>query len=287
MKRTYSAFFVLLVLCTFVISSCEKEDNTGQSTLTASDAKGTLNWTAPASLIEDDIDFPFTITLDKPQVADIHIYVSHSGTATADEDFSVTDELIIPAFRTSVEGLLKIKGDAAIEEDETVTIQIGDERTANVNFATQTFTVQIQNRVYPNLDLTFDWSATVSYDGTSVELCDSTDIDVLVFDADNNDLGIYGAATGACPEHLTLETQPDGDYYLWANLYVSTIAPTDGSVISMPITTTATQPGKFEEVVYSQTAGSVITSADPTDGSTLKPVMKVTKSGLNYTLTPL
>lgn len=286
MNKIYSAFCVLLVCFALFMSACEKEDYTGQSTLKATDAKATLEWTAPASLVEDNLVFPFTLTLDKPQVADIHIYISSSGTAD-DHDYSVTQEIIIPAFRTSASGEFKVFGDADIEENETVTVQIGDNRTTNVNFATETKTVEIQNRVYPNLDLTFDWSGTVTYDGTSVSLCDSTDIDVLVFDADNNDLGIYGAATGSCPEHLTLETQPDGDYFMWANLYASTIVPTDGSVVSMPITTTATQPGKFKNVVYSQSAASVITSADPIDGSTLKPVIKVTKSGSTYTITPL
>ena len=183
--------------------------------------------------------------------------------------------------------MFKVIADENIETNESVTFQIGDVSLSNLNFTPQSFTVELQNFVKPNLDLTFDWGATVSYDGAEVELCDEVDIDILVFDVDNNDLGIYGAATGACPEHLNLEGLPDGDYYLWANLYASTVAPTDGSIISMPITVTATQPGLFEGVVYNQLPASVITSSDPTDGSTLKPVAKVTVVGTTYTITPL
>jgi hypothetical protein len=286
MKKIYSAFYALLIISALFIASCEKDDYTGYSTLTASDAKATLEWTAPASVVEGELVYPFTITLDKKQVADIHIPITVSGTATSGADYSVSDEIIISAFTTSASGELKIMGDADIEETETVTVQIGDDKVANVDFAAQTKTVEILNRVYPNLDLTFDWSGEVTYDGATVELCDEVDMDIYVFDVDNNDLGIYNAATGACPEHLTFESQADGDYYLWANLYASSVAPTDGSVISFPITTYATQPGNFEDVMYSQAAASVIVSTDPAE-DTFKPVMKVTKAGTNYTITPL
>ena len=288
MKKYY--FLSLLVLCVAIVS-CQKDDYTGYSTLEASDAKGTLSWTAaapPASMVEQDTSFNFTITLDKPQVADIHIVISQiGGNATADSDFTLTDEIIIPAYQTTGSGTFKVIADEDIETNETVTFRIGDVSLSNLDFAPQTFTVELQNYVKSNLDLTFDWSGTATYDGASVELCDEVDIDILVFDVDNNDLGIYGAATGACPEHLTLDGLADGDYYLWANLYASTVAPTDGTVVSMPITVTATQPGLFENVVYNQTPSSVITSQDPTDGSTLKPVAKVTVSGTNYTITAL
>lgn len=290
MKKSYSLLLILLVLGV-AIASCEKDDYTGYSTLEASDAKGTLSWSAaapPASMVEQDTTFNFTITLDKPQVADIHIVIKQTGgNATKDSDFTLTDEIIIPAYQTTGSGAFKVIADENIETNETVTFQIGDISLGNMNFTPQSFTVELQNFVKPNLDLTFDWGGTVSYDGAEVELCDEVDIDILVFDVDNNDLGIYGAATGACPEHLNLEGLVDGDYYLWANLYASTVAPTDGTIVSMPITVTATQPGLFENVVYNQQAASVITSSDPTDGSTLKPVAKVTVVGTTYTITPL
>lgn len=304
MKKSYSLLLILLVLGV-AIASCEKDDYTGYSTLEATDAKGTLSWSAaapPASMVEQDSVFNFTITLDKPQVADIHIVIKQTGgNATKDSDFTLTDEIIIPAYQTTGSGAFKVIRDKKFEETESVTFRIGDISLSNLEFTPQTFTVELTNYIYPYLDLTFDWGGTAIYnydtldwngntyyDSDTVSLCDEVDIDILVFDVDNNDLGIYGAATGACPEHLTLEGLADGDYYLWANLYDSTIAPTDGTIVSMPITVTTTQPGLFEGVVYNQLPASVITSSDPTDGSTLKPVAKVTVSGgTNYTITPL
>lgn len=290
MKKSYSLLLILLVLGV-AIASCEKDDYTGYSTLEASDAKGTLSWSAaapPASMVEQDTTFNFTITLDKPQVADIHIVIKQTGgNATKDSDFTLTDEIIIPAYQTTGSGAFKVIADENIETNETVTFQIGDISLGNMNFTPQSFTVELQNFVKPNLDLTFDWGGTVSYDGAEVELCDEVDIDILVFDVDENDLGIYGAATGDCPEHLTLEGLADGDYYLWANLYTSTVAPTDGTVVSMPITISATQPGLFEGVTYNQLPASIFTSEDTPGPLTLKKIAKVTISGINYTITPL
>ena len=277
------------------IASCNKEDYTGYSTLTATDAKGTLSWSVPppTALIETDTTFNFTVTLDKPQIADIHIPISQvGGNATLDSDFSVSGEIIIPAYATSGTGEFKVFRDAEIEGTETVTIQIGDNSVANFEFETQTRTIEIGNYVAPYLDLVFDWSGLVTVDTIeNVSLCSAVDIDVYVFDVDENDLGIYGAATGACPEHLVLDGMDDGDYYLWANLYVNDARPTDGSVIGFPVTVYATQPGLFENTVYNQSEANALNSSDPdyaTDGAnTFKPIVKITVSGSNYTITVL
>lgn len=289
-KKIYSYLVLLAFFAT--IASCNKDDNTGYSTLTATDAKGTLTWSAPSSLVETDTSFTFTVTLDKPQIADIHILISQTGgNATAGSDFEVTDEIIIPAYATSGSGEFKVFRDAEVEGTETVTIQIGDNTLSNLDMEPQTRTVEITNYVGPTLDLTFDWEGTATVDGTEVSLCDEVDIDIYVFDVDENDLGIYGAATGACPEHLTIDGWDNGDYYLWANLYYNGVRPTDGSVVPFPITVYATQPGLYQDSMFMQSEANVINSSDPdydTDGgNTFKPLIKITVSGSNYTITVL
>lgn len=289
-KKISSYLLFLALLAT--IASCNKEDYTGYSTLTATDAKGTLSWSAPTALTETDTTFTFTVTLDKPQIADIHINISQvDGDATSGSDFEVTGEIIIPAYATSGTGEFKVFGDAEVEGTETVTIQIGDNSLSNLDLEPQTRTVQIGNYVAPMLDLVFDWGGTVTVDGTEVSLCSAVDIDVYVYDVDENDLGIYGAATGSCPEHLVFDGMDDGDYYLWANLYANDARPTDGSVIGFPVTVYATQSGLFENTVYSQAEANALNSSDPdyaTDGAnTFKPIVKVTVAGANYTITVL
>lgn len=284
--------YVLLVAISAFVASCSKEDNTGYSNLTASDATGTLTWNVPASITERDTTFTFTITLDKPQIADIHIVVGQtSGDAEEGADFDVSDELIIPAFTTSASGEFKLYNDSAIEGTETVTIKIGDNSLANINFEPVEKTVEILNAVGSALDLTFDWEGSATVDGVEVSLCDEVDMDIYVFDVDQNDLGIYDAATGACPEHITIDGWDNGDYYFWANLYANAVRPTDGSVIPFPITVHATQSGLLEDETYNQAAANIINSSDPdydTDGgNTFKPIIKVTVSGSNYTITVL
>lgn len=290
-NKKISSYLVLLALIA-TMASCNKDDNTGYSTLTATDAKGTLNWTVPASLTENDTTFTFTINLDKPQIADIHIYISQvGGDAEAGSDFEVTDEIIIPAYATSGSGEFKVFKDADVEGNETVTIQIGDNTLSDLDMQVQTKTVELVNYVAPSLDLTFDWEGSATVDGTEVIFCDEVDIDIYVFDVDQNDLGIYGAATGACPEHLTLEGWDNGDYYLWANLYANGVRPTDGSVVAFPIRVYATQPGLFADELFNQATANELNSSDPdyaTDGgNTFKPLVKITVSGTNYTITVL
>ncbi|MBK8444356.1 MAG: hypothetical protein IPL35_13510 [Sphingobacteriales bacterium] len=121
----------------------------------ASDAKATLSFNPPASIVEQDTTFNFVVTLDKPQAADIHIDRSQTGgTAEEGTDFDFSHDIVIPAYSTSAAGELKIYGDDEIEETETFTLSIGDNRTANVNYTSQSFTVELLNAVQPKLDLT-------------------------------------------------------------------------------------------------------------------------------------
>ena len=161
MKKIYSAFYALLIISALFIASCEKDDYTGYSTLTAvENVNVSLTWDAeapPATLVEGDQSFPFTLTLDKKQVVDVHLHVIQAGGDADHDDFSVTEELIIPAYTTSASGVLTINRDKVIEGDETLVVQIGDERTANATLAPQTITINIGNYIYPTLNLTFEW----------------------------------------------------------------------------------------------------------------------------------
>jgi len=286
------SLYLLLFALVATIASCDKEDYTGYSTLSATDASGTLSWTLPSSLVETDITYTFSVNLDKPQIADIRIPISQvGGDATAGSDFELGGEIFIPAYSTSGSAELKIFADSEVEGTETLTVQIGDNTVANLGYETQTRTIQIDNYVAPVLDLVLDWDGDVTVEGSPVNLCSSVDIDIYVFDVDDNDLGIYDAATGSCPEHLVFDGMDDGDYYLWVNLYANDVRPTDGSVVGFPVTIYATQPGLFENVVYTQAEANVLNSSDPdyaTDGAnTFKPLAKVTVSGSSYTITIL
>lgn len=299
-----SFLYILLSILSIVYYSCQKDDYTGYSTVVAVEGvQASLTWDTapPSSIVEEDKKYPFTITLNKAQVVDIHIYAEQTGgDAESKVDFDITDDLVIPAGSTSVSGELKILRDKAIEGTETLTFVIGDERTANASFAGETVNMTIENYIYPNLEITSSWEKDIIYHWTltdslgnefehtdTLSACEYADIDLLVFDADQNDLGIYDGATSSCPEHISLSGDlADGDYYIWANLYELAFSTPDNSVVTLPITTVVEQFGKMAPATYSQTNSSVILSTDPAE-TTLKPVIKVTKVGTNYTVTAL
>lgn len=301
MKKIYSAFYALLIISALFIASCEKEDYTGYSTLTAvENVNVSLTWdeAPPATLVEGGQSFPFTLTLDKKQVVDVHVHVIQSGGDADHDDYSVTEELVIPAYATSASGVLTINKDKVIESTETLIIQIGDVRTANANFTPQTITIGIENYIYPSLNLTFEWDGNVVRTDTvfqvpgpaiihtdTVTFCNNIDLDFYVWDADSLDLGIYDAATPtACPETLELDGWEDGDYYIAANLYKSSLTNPLG-VAHFPVTTTVEQYGK-SKYVFTQGESS-FTSDSPADGSLFTKILKITVSGTNYTVTPL
>ena len=287
MKFKY--IFLLLIAPLFTFVGCDKEDYTGGSTLIPSSPSATMSHDIPASMVEDNVVFPVTITLSEAQIVDILIGISvlDGGTATEGADFITDHELNIPAFSTSGTFDVEIGRDVEIEGTETFSIQVGDSRTANVDFSPQTITVELQNYVSPDLDITYDWEGSAVVDDTVRVFCEHVDLDVYVFDVDGNDLGIYDAATGDCPEHMTFSGMDDGDYYLWANLWYNDIHPSDGSTISFPITATFVQGGLFSESII---------QADPINsddldyydgGAVFKPIARVSVSGTSYTIEAL
>ena len=265
------------------LSSCTKqEDFTGHATAKAANANGSLDMTGSHSYVEpkEDMVIPFTLTLSEPQIVDVIINVTHlpGGTATVDADFSYDHQITIPAHHTSGVCEVKILADAVSEYDESFTLQFGDSTTTNVNFTTKKVDFSITSH---DLALVFDWGGTADLNGTSISFCDSVDMDIYVMDVDTTDLGIYGAATGACPESLTISNFENGDYYLWVNLYLSNVKP-DAGTIEIPLAiTVARGSDAFQSI--SAPAESLITSMDP-DGA-FKSLIKVTVSDDAFVIT--
>lgn len=274
----YLCFLPVLLLIGLV--GCDKDDYTGDSTLQIANPTATLAVDMPASMPEDGASIPFTITLDQPQVVDVAFYAMQSGgTATEDVDFDMDHSIIIPAYALSGSGSINFHADCDIEETETLEIQIGDNKSANVNLTNpQTISTSLTNSEGA-LNLVFDWSNTVSLAGTVIlaegdtmtvasdyELCDYVDLDVYVFDADMVDLGIYDAATGACPESMSIDGWEDGEYFLWTNMWANGLVPVDSTLVfPFGITVSHEQCGVSTAQSFPQSEENVITSADGTD----------------------
>ncbi len=282
MKHINSLLSLSLVLL-MLVAGCKKDDYTGASTISPTTPTANLEIDAPSSMTEANMDIPFTITLSEAQIVDLAFKVTQTGgDAVEGADFDFTHTVIIPAFSTSGSGAITIYADLEIEETETLQLKIGETETPNVNFVAQTVDIELKNFVNPDLNMAFDWSGSANVDGADMDFCSNVDIDILVYDADGG-LATY-AATADCPEFLVLSGLADGQYDLLADLWYNGIVPTDGSVVSFPLTVSITQGGLFNDT-WKQTNESIITSADPDyyNGGTTKPFMRVTIADGTYT----
>lgn len=178
------------------------------------------------TLTEQEAVYEFTVTIDKPHAFDVPIYINVvDGTATEGEDFTIPEhQLFITAGNTTTTGTIEIHLDGIPEEQETFTIQIGDDRTANTNFTPETVEFTINNYVpviLPSIHVTATWD-DVDFPNTTYTGCDLADIDIYVTDpAFTVDYSSADGATGACPESfdLDLSTAGNGTYHVYATLY--------------------------------------------------------------------
>lgn len=224
MKKIFKISLFALSLVLF--NSCENDDATGHSTTPATKNVNGVITTPSNSTInvmeEDEGVYTYSVTLDKPQVVDIHVHVSQkSGNATFGEDYEASD-IVIPAYATTATGTLKIKKDCEIEGVENFTLQIGDIRTSNASIPSKTISFTIGNSLSDDLDLTFNFDQDFTIGKEDYSLCEvDYDMDYYVLDADYNDTGIYDAATGNCTEHLVLNSDnlADGTYYIYYDIY--------------------------------------------------------------------
>jgi hypothetical protein len=257
-------FSGLLASVILVTASCTEQDPaTGASTLSASSPNVTIQADDFQNIpgVEADATYTYTINLSEPQIADVKFEVFQSGgTATEHEDFDLGESsIVIPAYETSASGSLTIYGDTEPEDQETLQITIGDASTANVNFTPQVYDFVLDNFVSDVLDISFDFCIDVVFGGDVYLWSDfGGDIDVLISSVDDFDINdpwasalpYYGAATGDCPEHLTLDKAElgDGEYVLWHDLYGNVNSGFWESKL-VNVTATFVQAGLFRKTV--------------------------------------
>lgn len=221
-KQIFSAFFA-----TLVFFSCDNKDNaTGSSTLDVSkDVVGIID--IPFANISstnevDETKFTFTVTLNKAQAVDVHVYVSQIAGTADSEDFTFDNDIVILANSLTASGNIKIKKDVTVEGIEDFTLQIGDNTTSNAVVAPKTVTMSINNYLSNELELVFNYNKAFTISGNDYSLCTAGyDIDFIVLNSANVDMGLYGAATGNCPEKLKLNvsTLPNDTYTIIYDLF--------------------------------------------------------------------
>lgn len=206
------------------MGSCDQEENTGYSTFVVTTPTLTVTTAANASLIEDDSFFEFTATLSATQLVDTKLSISQiGGNATIGDDFTVDGSITIPAGSLTATGKITILSDELKEETETVTIQIGDNATANAALTPAIMEFTILNYTEGDLVIDMTWAMseiTTDNSGEEVEPEDFADLRFNLSSAPNNidivessdDDDDAGFKTFVLSSEL-----PDGDYYIVAD----------------------------------------------------------------------
>ena len=139
MKKIINKYFIcFLTLSLVFLSSCTDNDQaTDKGTLNLeSGVVAKVNIAAPLlsanSTREADLDsYSYTVTLNKPQSVAVKVYVTQAGGTANSKDVKFDTEINIPAYETKATGTISILNDSEKEGDETIILQIGNNKTAN------------------------------------------------------------------------------------------------------------------------------------------------------------
>jgi hypothetical protein len=132
-----------VVSLALLFSACEKDDFTGHSRLVPTSPVITVTLPDQVDLDDPAQDvFDITVTMSVAQIVDVAIHsVQMSGDAVPHEDYDIEDRIIIPKGQTTGTFSLHVLSDELLDGPLTVTLQIGDARTANADITPVQFTI--------------------------------------------------------------------------------------------------------------------------------------------------
>jgi hypothetical protein len=272
----------VLGLAALAFACDDGDDLTDHSTLAPSSP--TVSIEIPnnnVTFVEKDSTFTYTLTLNTPQVVDVAVYLNViEGDASNGDDFSYSQEVIIPAHRTSATATVKVNRDDVTEGTETFTIQIGDAQTANASIAPQTVKYTILNVTEDDLPVELEWA--VNYFDATGTAVDATDVaDMIFYITDEAGEVVDGADGAAFESYVIPASWPDGVYYLKAGIYAA-IDPGDlGDPPVLDLSITYSQVGKIDETTLAFPAA--FNTGVLCEGN-LYTLAKVTKVGTDYTV---
>lgn len=290
----------------FVVAGMVACDTASQDTepVISPDGYPTATITPAATSVAEGNQLVINIATDKPIDRSLTFtFKQTGGTANAD-DYSVEPAVIAPYSKTA-QIIITTNVDYDFTATETIVGEVGvysiaEKYLLNPKTVNPTkMTITINNTVSPDLDIEFAWNADVVIDGETYDAADYIDFDFIVcpeagFDISDpwaTEIGIYDAATGSSPEHMTLSGLANGSYLLVADLYYNDfVGSSDGSV-KIPIVASFTRQGT--SVIDSKVGiNPADMMADNTPGYDNDPsgaynvvVAKVTVAGDKYTIT--
>ncbi|MFT6866788.1 MAG: hypothetical protein ACJA08_001625 [Cyclobacteriaceae bacterium] len=221
MKNIKNIICLLCVVSLF-ITSCDEDQNTGESTLTPSKPTITLSGFETSYLFaEKDSTIVIIATLSEAQIVDVFVDIFQSGgEATEGEDYVTKGRIVIPASALTGSSSITIMSDDVTEDTETLEITIGGDNTSNASITPVKIEFTIPNVTSGDLVLTLGWSTASVFDASGAELA-ATDVADLILSVYDGDV-FLAAADGASFEELILEsTDDDITYSVYASIYAA------------------------------------------------------------------
>lgn len=244
-NKLFSITCLFLVL--FFMGSCDDGDDfTNHSQLDPVTTSVTIKElpTETISLIEEEKSYTYEIELSNTQITDIVLYVSQTGgDAVEGEDFSFDHSITIPAGATKGAFTVSIHSDDLIEEVETFSLQIGDERTANAVVTPGVINFEISNFTSAGLTTDMSWTTNASdVFGFDISDTDAADLMLVIIDAAEDT--VIAVADGAAFESYGgWAGLPDGEYLIASDFYASANAGDFNGPVAVDIILEFNQPG--------------------------------------------
>lgn len=238
---------------------------------------------------ESNTTYTVDFTLDEGQIVNTIVDITldeANTTATNGVDFNFSPISVeIPAYVRNGSFTFEVLEDLAAEGDETIRFIIGPHDAPFSIASSHEVNVNIKDSIYNDVRISFDWEGTFEIDGTTYPICPNVDMDFYVFQGGEGQ-GVYGAATGACPELLIIDNTvlPDGVYDIMSQLYNNELDGY-GLAVPYPITITATKGGVFS-TTFTPTEVWTSDDTDAVHGMEylFKPAVQLEVAGSTYTL---
>lgn len=225
MKKTI--FRILPITLVAFLMSCEGDDGTGYQNhgRDFSPVNATVEISDAVVAEGDQGMIPITVNVDREAPFKTRYYVTYGGTAVRGVDYTAPSYIEVSEYSTSATDYITLLTDCVTEEDENITITLGDNTTGNVNVSAASANITVENYVSPTLDFTVTWGepdVPFVVDGTvvNIDACDIADMDVFIH-YNGVSIGNNDGATTACTEALSFNPQDaaDGTYELVVNAY--------------------------------------------------------------------
>lgn len=280
--------FAVLTLTTLLFAGCAQEPAlTGQSTLEVSNGVAitlTTAFASPVTIMEGDQKYGFTVTLNKPQSVNVVVKIKQIGGTASSADYTVENELTIPAYKLSASGTITILKDALKENIETLILQFGDNTVSNASFTPVTATFNIQNYTEGSLVTDLSWETTIKdTKGDLITATDAADLKLLITKLDNTVLQTVDASKDKFESFEMLSTYADGTYLVVAKAVSFKNLGTLGN-FDVDLTVKFNQTGVYNNTSF--TFKKALNSAGLTScGATgYFKLAQIKKSGTTYTI---